>query len=244
MSRRSESPFAFGAQASPADLLETMTDHCICFAVNSTFSLAFRRAIDNSGSAARASDFESSVVEIRREHLDKFLVRFSCSLRYRCRDANSLHPSRRSWPSHSHLQPVFSPFHTPPSHFGLLALIPCSIVTDCPRLFRLEFFPAYCNRFLLIPSNGAHGIVQKDSEPLTCFRGEGRAESQARSLCLLLTSSNTQQHIMSTSAHSQKRVAFLFLDFLKSGIADGSIRADDAEGIEVASELASAAHRD
>ncbi|ORY74085.1 hypothetical protein BCR35DRAFT_144550 [Leucosporidium creatinivorum] len=46
---------------------------------------------------------------------------------------------------------------------------------------------------------------------------------------------------MSTSAHSQKRVAFLFLDFLKSGIADGSIRADDAEGIEVASQCISEA---
>lgn len=52
-----------------------------------------------------------------------------------------------------------------------------------------------------------------------------------------LVSPHDYSDTMSTSAHSQKRVAFLFLDFLKSGIADGSIRADDAEGIEVASEL-------
>ncbi|KAK4050287.1 Small glutamine-rich tetratricopeptide repeat-containing protein 2 [Microbotryomycetes sp. JL201] len=43
------------------------------------------------------------------------------------------------------------------------------------------------------------------------------------------------------SAHSQKRVAFQLLQFLKQSIDDGSIKSDDVEGIEVASQCISEA---
>ncbi|KAM0786355.1 hypothetical protein ACM66B_001826 [Microbotryomycetes sp. NB124-2] len=43
------------------------------------------------------------------------------------------------------------------------------------------------------------------------------------------------------SAHSQKRVAFQLLQFLKQSIEDGSIKSDDVEGIEVASQCISEA---
>lgn len=45
----------------------------------SQFGLAFQKAAEMSGARTRHNAFEASVVEVRRDDLHKFLVRFSCT---------------------------------------------------------------------------------------------------------------------------------------------------------------------